>query len=114
MTPDREQSLRDRHVAIGKSPCSDGLMRQVWFELPPKSDPFQQSARAIHPWETERKCCVHMEMGVNKRRRKQSACCIDFVGGTSLQAGRDRHYVTPLNPDVDPGAAVRQIGTTKD
>ena len=110
MAADRADPHCHGQIAIAQGALDDLVHRLLWLQLAPQRDPFQQSARNVHPWPPQRKCCVHMKMRVHKGRANQLRFRIQHRVGLGLDVAFNRNDFAILAGDAMSLAAIRQGG----
>jgi hypothetical protein len=105
---DREQPLRDRPVAIGERALDQRILGQVWLQLRPERDAFEQRAAAVDPRHAVGERRVHMKMRIDERRRQQLPGGVERTAGGRIDRRCDLDDPAAAHRDVDAGAAVRK------
>ena len=114
MGADGEQSLRDREVAIAQGALDHRLVRQEGLQLAPERDAFEERAGLVEARLAERERRVHMEMGIDERRRDEMAGGVQHRCCASVERGADGGDPSGANDDILAGAAVGQGGVADD
>jgi hypothetical protein len=109
MAAHRQQPLRHRPVAIGQGPLRHRLLGQLRLQFAPELDAFQQGAGLVQPRQAERQRRVHMEMGINERRRNQPSRRVDLLRALRSNPRLCRDDSPILDTDIDSCTAIRQI-----
>ena len=73
MRPDRKQPHSYRPIAVFHCAVANGVVGEQWLELAPQFDSFKQRAGSVDPRNALGKRCVHVEVGINERRRGKAA-----------------------------------------
>ena len=82
----RQQSLGHRPVAISQRALDDGLESELRLELAPQRDALQQRAALIDARQPVGQRRVHVEMGVDERRRHELAGRIERLARSAGDA----------------------------
>ena len=90
------------------------ILRQLRFQLAPQGDAFEQGAGGIHARQAVAERGVHVEVGVDERRRDQVAGGVDLLRALHGQGGADGGDAAVLDGDIDGMAPVGQAGIADD
>ena len=111
---DRQQAARDRPVAVLHRALDQRLLLQRRFEFAPQCDPFEQGAGLVHARQAVAEGGVHVEVGVDERRRDQVALRVDLARAAQRQLLAHRGDAPVFDRDVDLAPAVGQAGIAND
>jgi hypothetical protein len=114
MAADREQAARHGPIAVLQRALHQGILRQLRFQFPPQRNAFQQGAGLVHARQAVTERRIHMEVGIDERRRQQAALRIDFARALGLQSRSDIDDAALVDGDIDALASVGQIGIADD
>ena len=114
MGADRQKPVTDRPVAIFKRPFGQGFSGQVRLELAPQRDPLEQRARCVDARKAVGQGGIHVEVGIDERRRHQASAGVDFPRRLGPDPWCDFGDPVLVDGDVDAGSAVWQVGVADD
>ena len=77
MAANRQQPLRHGKIAIAQCPADDRVGSQTGLQLAPYGDALKQGAGHVMARHAKRQRCIHVEMRIDKWRRKQIALGVD-------------------------------------
>src|SRR5579871_2650496 len=82
------------------------------FQFRPKLDALKQGAVFVHPRLAEAQGRVHMEMGVDERRRDEVAVGVEGFHCLGFDARLQIDDSLILDGDVDPVSSIGQVGVS--
>jgi hypothetical protein len=84
------------------------------LQFAPEGNAFQQRARLVYARQAVAERGIHMEMGIDKRRRDQITAGVNFSHTHLWQRGADGSDAAALDRDVDMLASIGQAGIAYD
>ena len=111
---DGEQAAPDGPVAVPERPRDVVVERERGLQLLPQRDALEKGSRAVVPRAARGQRRVHVKVGIDERRRDQTAPAVDLLCAGGVRNGADGRDSPRLDPDVDVFAPVGKIAAPKD
>ncbi|MNN25578.1 hypothetical protein D3C81_1390560 [compost metagenome] len=111
---DGQQATRHGPVAVLQGAVHQCLLRQLRFQLAPQGDAFEQGSGGVYARQAIAERGVHVEVGVDERRRDEVALGVDLLRARHGQGGADGGDAAALDGDIDGAAPVGQAGIADD